>query len=165
MYQYDWGMPAPRPARVLILCTHNSARSQMGEALTRDAARHLGIPLDVHSAGTEATRVKEGAITVMAELGLDLGTHTSKTLYDLPDAQHFDYVITVCDSANEACPLYPGRTTRRHYPFVDPSGGSLDRWREVRDQMKLQFGAFVQALADGREAPDSYEDSPKVTAQ
>ncbi|MBX8466901.1 arsenate reductase ArsC [Deinococcus sp. LM3] len=149
--------------RVLILCTHNSARSQMAEALTRDAARRLGVNLEVHSAGTEATRVKDDAITVMNELGLDLSTHTSKTLWDVPDAQNFDYVVTVCDSAAEACPVYPGQTTRRHYPFVDPSGGSLDRWRAVRDQLRVQFEAFVQALKDGRDAPPTYEDSPAVT--
>lgn len=149
--------------RVLILCTHNSARSQMAEALTRDAARRLGVPLEVHSAGTEATRVKDDAITVMNELGLDLSTHSSKTLWDVPDSQNFEYVVTVCDSAAEACPVYPGRTTRRHYPFVDPSGGSLDRWRAVRDQLSVQFEAFVQALKDGRDAPPTYEDSPAVT--
>nr|WP_274704821.1 arsenate reductase ArsC [Deinococcus geothermalis] len=147
----------------MILCTHNSARSQMAEAITRDAARRLGVDIDVHSAGTEATHVKDEAKTVMAELGLDLSAHTSKTLWDVPDAQNFDYVITVCDSAAEACPVYPGKTTRRHYPFVDPSGGSLDRWRAVRDQVKTQFEAFVQALKDGRDVPPTYEDSPTVT--
>lgn len=148
--------------RVLILCTHNSARSQMAEALTRDAAHRLGVDLDVHSAGTEATRVKPDALTVMNELGLDLSTHTSKTLHDVPEAQHFDYVVTVCDSAAEACPIYPGHTLRRHYPFVDPSGGSLDRWRTVRDQLKIQFDAFVQALKEGRDVPPTYEESPAV---
>ena len=149
--------------RVLILCTHNSARSQMAEALTRGAARRLGVDLEVHSAGTEATRVKDDAITVMNELGLDLSTHSSKTLWDVPDSQNFEYVVTVCDSAAEACPVYPGQTTRRHYPFTDPSGGSLDRWRAVRDQLSTQFDAFVQALKDGRDAPPTYEDSPAVT--
>ncbi|AFD28016.1 arsenate reductase ArsC [Deinococcus gobiensis] len=148
--------------RVLILCTHNSARSQMAEALTRDAAHRLGVDLDVHSAGTEATRVKPDALTVMNELGLDLSTHTSKTLHDVPEAQNFDYVVTVCDSAAEACPIYPGHTLRRHYPFVDPSGGSLDRWRTVRDQLKIQFDAFVQALKEGRDVPPTYEESPAV---
>lgn len=148
--------------RVLILCTHNSARSQMAEALTREAARRAGLALEVHSAGTEATRVKDEARTVMAELGLSLDDHTSKTLHDVPDAQNFDYVITVCDSANDACPIYPGKTERRHYPFVDPSGGSLDKWREVRDQMKRQFDAFVDALAKGEPAPATYADSPAV---
>lgn len=150
--------------RVLILCTHNSARSQMAEALTREAARQAGLHLDVHSAGTEATRVKDDARTVMAEIGLSLDGHTSKTLDDVPDPQNFDYVVTVCDSAAEACPVYPGQTVRRHYPFVDPSGGSLDRWREVRDQLKAQFGEFVQALGNGTPVPGSYEPSPAVTA-
>ena len=118
----------------------------MAEALTRGAARRLGVNLEVHSAGTEATRVKDDAIPVMNELGLDLSTHTSKTLWDVPDAQNFDYVVTVCDSAAEACPVYPGQTTRRHYPFIDPLGGSLDRWRTVRDQLSTQFDAFVLAL-------------------
>ncbi|WP_022802581.1 arsenate reductase ArsC [Deinococcus ficus] len=158
-------MPAPHPTRVLILCTHNSARSQMAEALLRDAARRLDLDLDVHSAGTEATQVKDGARTVIAELGLNLDHHTSKTLWDVPDAQNFDYVITVCDSAAEACPVYPGRTERRHYPFMDPSGGSLDRWREVRDQLRGQFDAFALALKEGRPVPPTYEDSPAVTAQ
>lgn len=150
--------------RVLILCTHNSARSQMAEALVRDAARRDGLDLEVHSAGTEATRVKDDAKTVMAEIGLSLDGHTSKTLHDLPDAQNFDYVITVCDSAAEACPVYPAKTTRLHYPFVDPSGGSLDRWREVRDQLRAPFEAFVQALKQGQPVPESYKDSPAVTA-
>ncbi|ANE43976.1 arsenate reductase ArsC [Deinococcus puniceus] len=148
--------------RVLILCTHNSARSQMAEALTRDAARRLSLDLEVHSAGTEATRVKDDARTVMGEIGLSLDAHTSKTLWDVPDAQNFDYVITVCDSAAEACPVYPGKTNRLHYPFTDPSGGSLERWRAVRDQLRVQFDAFVQSLKDGQPVPATYENSPAV---
>lgn len=148
--------------RVLILCTHNSARSQMAEALTREAARRVGLDLDVQSAGTEATRVKDDAKAVMAEIGLSLDGHTSKTLWDVPDPQNFDYVITVCDSAAEACPVYPGKTHRLHYPFTDPSGSSLDRWRTVRDQLREQFEAFVQALKDGQPVPASYEDNPAV---
>ncbi len=147
--------------RVLILCTHNSARSQMAEALTRQEASQAGLTIEVHSAGTEATRVKEDAKTVMAEIGLDLSNHTSKTLYDLPDPWNFDYVVTVCDSAAEACPSYPATTTMRHYPFVDPSGGSLERWREVREQLKAQYEDVVQALEDGQEMPPSYAESPR----
>ena len=150
------------PPRVLILCTHNSARSQMAEALTRDAAQRLSLLLDVHSAGSEATRVKDDAKTVMAEIGLDLSGHTSKTLYDVPDPWNFDYVVTVCDSAAEACPVYPARTVRLHYPFTDPSGGSLERWRAVRDQLRVQFGAFVASLKAGSPPAPSYEDSPAV---
>ncbi|WP_043805323.1 arsenate reductase ArsC [Deinococcus gobiensis] len=148
--------------RVLILCTHNSARSQMAEALTREAARRAGLALDVHSAGTEATRVKDEAKTVLSEIGLSLDGHSSKTLWDVPNAQNFEYVITVCDSAAEACPVYPGQTQRLHYPFTDPSGGSLERWRAVRDQLAAQVDAFVQALRQGQPVPASYADSPAV---
>ena len=149
--------------RVLILCTHNSARSQMAEALTRAAAQRAGLDLDVHSAGTQATRVKEEASTVMAEIGLNLSGHTSKTLYDVSDPWNFDYVITVCDSAAEACPVYPAQTVRRHYPFTDPSGGSLERWRAVRGQLQAQFERFVTALQAGQPTPESYDHSPAVT--
>lgn len=148
--------------RLLILCTHNSARSQMAEALTRSAGRRVGLDLDVQSAGTEATRVKDEARTVMAEIGLSLDGHVSKTLWDVPDPQNFDYVITVCDSAAEVCPVFPGKTHRLHYPFIDPSGGSLDRWRAVRDQLKGQFETFVQALSNGQPVPTSYQASPEV---
>jgi len=148
--------------RILILCTHNSARSQMAEGLTRRAAQDLGVEIDVFSAGTEATSVKPNAIAVMAELGIDLSRNTSKTLYDLPDPWNFEYVVTVCDSAAEACPTYPAKTTMRHYPFVDPSDGSLDRWRVVRDQLDVQFTAFVQALKESQPVPASYELSPAV---
>lgn len=68
-------------------------------------------------------------------------------------------------SAAEACPVYPGQTTRRHAPCVNPSGGSLDRWREVRDQLNTWFGAFVQALGNGRPVPESGGDSPAAEAQ
>lgn len=149
--------------RVLILCTHNSARSQMGEALLRAVANQHEMHLDVHSAGTEATLVKEPAKTVMAELGISLEKHTSKTFHDVPDSQNFDYVITVCDSAAENCPVYPGKTTRRHYPFTDPSGGTLERWRTVRDQMKLELDDFVLALKESKEPRASYVEAPEVT--
>ncbi|WP_102125532.1 arsenate reductase ArsC [Deinococcus planocerae] len=143
--------------RVPSLCTHHSARSRMAEALTRHAARKLGVALEVHSAGTEATRVKEGARAVMTELGLSLDGHTSKTLWDVPDPQNFDHVITVCDFAAEACPVDPARTTRRPFPFADPSGGSLERWREVRDAVAPQFTAFVQGWREGTPGPTSPE--------
>ncbi|MGY2895344.1 arsenate reductase ArsC [Deinococcus sp. UYEF24] len=148
--------------RLLILCTHNSARSQMAEGLARKAAQDRGLDLEVFSAGTEATAVKANAVTVMAEIGIDLSANTSKTLFDVPDPWKFDYVVTVCDSAAEACPTYPASTTMRHYPFVDPSGGSLERWRIVRDQLGVQFTSFVRALEVGEIPPASYTDVPPV---
>ncbi len=136
--------------RVLVLCTHNSARSQMAEGWLRQQAADRGLELDVHSAGTERTSVKPDAIAAMAEVGIDLSTHTSKRLDEVEDPWAFDVVLTVCDSANEACPVYPARTTRLHVAFPDPSGHPLERWREVRDAIRDAMARLVGALADGR---------------
>src|SRR5205809_6311040 len=92
--------------RVLFLCTHNSARSQMAEGLLRHLA---GDRFEAYSAGTEATRVRPLAIKAMAELGIDISRQKSKTL-DRYLNEPFDRVITVCDDANESCPLFPGAT-------------------------------------------------------
>jgi arsenate reductase (thioredoxin) len=123
--------------RVLFLCTHNSARSQMAEGFLRAQA---GDRFEVASGGTEATRVHPLAIRVMDEVGIDLRGHTSKSLDRFLQAP-WDYVITVCDSANERCPLFPGPTTRLHWSFDDPSqatGSEADRlqtFRRVRDEI------------------------------
>src|SRR2546430_11535984 len=102
--------------RVLFICTHNSARSQMAEGLLR----HLGGErFEVFSAGTEATHVRPLAIRAMAELGIDISGQESKTLNRYLD-QAFDAVITGCDEANEACPVFLG-TERLHWSFHDPS--------------------------------------------
>ncbi len=150
--------------RILILCTHNSARSQMAEGWTRHFAHQHSFETEVWSAGTEATFVKPQALEVMSEVGIDLSHHTSKTLYDLPDPWNFDGVVTVCDSAAEACPVYPALTVKLHYPFVDPSGPDLEKWRTVRDQMRPQFEALVLALKNGTPLPPTYTDSPAVSA-
>lgn len=136
--------------RVLVLCTHNSARSQMAEGWLRHHAREEGLEAEIHSAGTEATRVKPEAIQVMREVGIDISAHASKTLHDLSDPWEFDLVLTVCDEANEACPAYPARTTRLHVSFPDPSGQDLERWREVRDAIGATSRALVHAVAEGR---------------
>jgi len=131
--------------RVLVLCTHNSARSQMAEGLLRALASDR---FDVASAGTEATRVHPLAIRAMDELGIDLRGHRSKTV-DRLLAEPWDYVITVCDSANERCPLFPGRTTRLHWSFEDPSAvtGSEDErlavFRQVRDAIAARLRGSV----------------------
>ena len=125
-------------ARVLFLCTHNSARSQMAEGLLRHLA---GSGFEVHSAGTEATLVRPLAIRAMEELGIDISGQESKTL-DRYLEEPFDYVITVCDDANEACPFFPGARNRLHWSFEDPSraGGSeeerLALFRRVRDEIR-----------------------------
>ncbi len=124
--------------KVLFLCTHNSARSQMAEGLLGHLA---GDRFEVHSAGTEATSVRPEAISVMAELGVDVSNQESKTL-ERYLKESFEYVITVCDAANEACPVFPGARRRLHWSFEDPSQATgteeerLDTFRSVRDEIR-----------------------------
>jgi arsenate reductase (thioredoxin) len=155
--------------RVLILCTHNSARSQMAEGWVRHHAASAGLDLDVWSAGTERTRVKPDAIAAMAEVGVDLARHTSKRLDEVPDPWSFDVVLTVCDAANETCPAYPARTTRLHVSFPDPSGHDLDRWREVRDAIGAMSDRLVAILARGDTPTEgalrSAGDAPEATGE
>jgi arsenate reductase (thioredoxin) len=131
--------------RVLVLCTHNSVRSQMAEGLLRALAAER---FDVASAGKEATRVHPLAIRVMDELGIDLRGHRSKTVDGLL-AEPWDYVITVCDGANERCPIFPGRTTRLHWSFEDPSataGSEEERlavFRRVRDGIAARLRGWL----------------------
>ena len=130
-------------ARVLFLCTHNSARSQMAEGLLRHLA---GDRFEAMSAGTEATRVRPEAISVMAEIGVDISSQESKTL-ERYLGEPFDYVITVCDDANEACPFFPGTQSRLHWSFEDPSkaeGSEEERlavFRRVRDGIEARVQA------------------------
>src|SRR4030095_3944102 len=120
--------------RVLILCTGNSARSQMAEGLLRQLA---GDKFEVARAGVSPTRVKREGIKVMGELGTDISGHQSKSVDEFA-GQEFDYVITVCDNANEQCPVFPGKTKRIHWSFEDPAalqGDELTRlvtFRRVR---------------------------------
>ena len=127
--------------RVLFICTHNSARSQMAEGLLR----HLGNErFEVFSAGTEATYVRPMAIQAMAELGIDISHQHSKTL-DRYLGEPLDDVITVCDTAAEACPVFPGATRRRHWSFEDPSKATgseaeqLGVYRQVRDEIRSRI--------------------------
>ena len=103
--------------RVLVLCTANSARSQMAEGLLR--ADH-GDQFEVESAGTRATHVRPEAIAAMKEIGIDISGHRSKAVDEFAD-QTFDYVLTVCDNANESCPIFPGHGNRIHHSFDDPA--------------------------------------------
>jgi arsenate reductase (thioredoxin) len=127
--------------RVLFLCSHNSARSQMAEGLLRHLA---GDRFEAYSAGTEATHVRPLAIRVMAELGIDIAHQESKTL-DRYFGEPFDVLITVCDQANESCPVFPGAKERRHWSLPDPSKatGTEDRqlavYREVRDAIRARI--------------------------
>lgn len=136
--------------RLLVLCTRNSARSQMAEGWLRHWAREMGVDLEVHSAGTEKTFVKEEAKRVMAEVGISLEGHVSKTLYELPDPWNFHLVLTVCDAAKEACPAYPAKTAKRHVFFPDPSGKPLGEWHRVRDALGRMARYLVENLKVGR---------------
>ncbi len=127
--------------KVLVLCTHNSARSQIAEAYLR---RFLGEQAEVHSAGTQPTRVHPHTLAVMAEEGYDLSTHTSKSVEQYL-GESWDYVITVCDSARETCPYVPARHNL-HVSFPDPSAGGIDGFRSVRDAIRLWAQNFAQSL-------------------
>jgi len=124
---------------VLVLCMHNSARSQMAEGLLR--ARH-GERYEVFSAGTEATEVRPLAIEVMDELGIDLSAHSSKTIGSFGD-RTFDVVVTVCDDAREACPHLPARKANLHESFEDPSAAT-----GTEDERRAVFRRVRDALAD-----------------
>src|SRR3954447_10604610 len=131
--------------RVLILCTGNSARSQMAEGLLR---RDAGERFEVESAGTKATFVRPEAIAVMRELGIDISGHRSKHLDEF-DGQRFDYVITVCDNAKESCPVFMGAVKRLHHSFEDPpppsEGTDEERmtiFRRVRDELRTYLQGF-----------------------
>ena len=138
--------------RLLILCTANSARSQMAEGWARHFAKLHNFDLEVFSAGTRATQVNPNAIAAMKEVDIDIRSHTSKTLYDLPDPWNFDLVLTVCDSAAEACPVYPAKTLRLHHSFPDPAGQNDEghAFREVRDLEKPILEKLILDLKAGR---------------
>ena len=133
--------------RVLFLCTANSCRSQMAEGLIN---HFLGDKIAAFSAGTEAIYVNLTAIEVMKEIGIDISRYQSKNLSTF-DGQSFDYVITLCGSANEACPLYIGATKKTHIGFDDPAKARgteeeiLKEFRRVRDEIKAKLTVFFQA--------------------
>lgn len=135
--------------KVLFLCTHNSCRSQMAEGLVN---ADLGERFEAYSAGTEATAVNPVAIRVLAELGIDISAHYSKTLDAFKD-ERFDHVITLCGSANEQCPLFFGGVKRVHIGFEDPSqlAGSeeqrLAAFRRVRDQIRTDIEEYLRGEA------------------
>ncbi|MCM8749571.1 arsenate reductase ArsC [Thermomicrobiaceae bacterium CFH 74404] len=127
------------PVRVLFLCTHNAARSQMAEALLRWLA---GGRVEAYSAGTEPSRVHPLAVQAMAELGVDISGAESKPVHRFL-GQRFDWVITVCDQAAEACPVFPGAARRLHWSLPDPSAASGSEEERLH-----QFRAFRDRLLD-----------------
>lgn len=131
--------------RVLILCTANSARSQMAHGLLNDLASDQ---FDVFSAGTKPSQVNPFAIEAMQQVGIDISHHTSDGI-DQYINQSFDYVITVCDKAAETCPIFPGPATRIHWGFPDPAAvtGSDDdilaSFAHVRDGLKQKLVGWL----------------------
>lgn len=135
--------------RVLFLCTGNSCRSQMAEGLLRKLA---GDEFDAASAGTNPTRINPMAIRVMAEAAIDITGQYSKSADEMK-GQQFDYVITVCDRAREACPFFPGDAKQHHWSFEDPAEASgteeerLSVFRRVRDEIAERVRDFLVAQA------------------
>lgn len=138
-----------RPFRVLFLCTHNSARSQMAEGLLRSLG---GDRFDVHSAGTVASQLRPEAIAAMTELGIDISAQSSKDLAPFL-GQSFDRVVTVCDEAKESCPIFPGARSTAHWSIDDPAavaGGDDERlaaFRRARDELRGRVAALVDEVA------------------
>jgi arsenate reductase len=132
--------------KVLVLCTGNSARSQMGEGLFRAEG---GEGFAVFSAGTRPGSVRPEAIAVMKEIGIDISGHRSKSVDEF-SGQPFDFVVTVCDNARDNCPVFPAGTARIHWSFEDPAAveGSeaerLSAFRRIRDQIHERVKAFVR---------------------
>ncbi len=135
--------------RVIFVCTHNSARSQMAEGMLRAWS---GDRFDVSSAGTVATYVRPEAVEVMAELGIDISSQSSKTLERfLGDS--FAWLITVCDDARESCPTLPGVRRQEHWSIADPSRAEGDRdarliaFRAARDDLRTHVERFLADAA------------------
>jgi arsenate reductase len=152
-------VPGVDPIRVLFVCTHNSARSQIAEALL---GRYGGADFEVASAGTEVSRVNPYAIRVLAELGIDWSAARSKPVTEFLD-QHFDYVITVCDRARESCPVFPGSTNSLHWGLDDPSeveGSDDDKlaaFRRTQVEVSARLRPFIEVAirAAGRRPTSS----------
>jgi len=132
--------------RILVLCTGNSARSQMGEGLFREEG---GAGYQVFSAGTRPSRVRPEAIAVMGEIGIDISGNRSKSVDEFA-GQAFDFVVTVCDRARDNCPVFPGATERIHWSLEDPAAVEgteeerLAAFRRIRDQLRERVKTFVQ---------------------
>ena len=144
--------------RILILCTGNSCRSHLAEGILRDVA---GDILDVASAGSKPVGyVHPMAIAVMKEAGIDISDHRSKHLSEYLDGS-VETVITVCGNADQACPVFPGRVNRHHWPFRDPAHATgTDEevravFRQVRDEIRRVFTAYAEGRRDGRKASGS----------
>ncbi|MDP9244690.1 MAG: arsenate reductase ArsC [Chloroflexota bacterium] len=136
---------ATSPERVIFLCTHNSARSQMAEGMLRAWG---GPRFDASSAGTVKTELRPEAVEVMREIGIDISAHTSKAIDQLA-GRDFDRLVTVCDEARESCPTLPGVTAQQHWQIDDPSAvretaeKRMAAFRRARDELAERVRALV----------------------
>ena len=133
--------------RVLILCTGNSARSQMAEGILRHDG---GEQFEVFSAGVNPSQLRPEAVEAMRELGIDISTHRAKSADEFM-GQDFAYIITVCDNAKETCPVFPGHAERIHQSFADPPPASVGTYdsrmaifRRVRDEIRAWMSGFIR---------------------
>lgn len=147
--------PTHSKPRILILCTGNSCRSHMAEGILHDAA---GDILEVHSAGSQPTgRVHPKAIAILAEIGIDISSHTSKHMEEFLH-RDIETVITVCGNADQACPVFPGQVHRHHWPFDDPAHATgteeeiLAEFRRVRDEIQRTFLDYATRRRNGDHA-------------
>ena len=137
--------------RVLFVCVHNSARSQMAEAFLK---KYGGDRFEVESAGLEPGKLNPVVVEVMKEVGIDISQNKTKSVFDFyKQGRQYDYVVTVCDeSQSGTCPVFPGKGERLHWGFVDPSGftGSSDeklmKTRGVRDQIETKVKDWLKAI-------------------
>ena len=133
-------------AKVLFLCTGNSARSQMAEALLR---KYAGDRFEAYSAGLEPKGVNPHTVRVLDDIGIDTSQHRSKSLREYLGRVNFGYLITVCSDAEQNCPIFPGVSVRLHWPFEDPAKfegtheEKLAKFREVRDQISARLKAWL----------------------
>jgi len=147
---------AAKKTKVLFVCTHNASRSQMAEGFLR----HLGGgAFDVYSAGTEPGKLHPLAVEAMAEIGVDISGQRAKSVDDFVQ-ERFDYVITVCDDAKEACPFFPNAANRFHWSFPDPSAAEgthkerLAVFRQVRDGIRTRVEDLLKQLRSAGESQD-----------
>ena len=150
----DWPSPSPQaePLRVLFVCTHNSARSQMAEALLRHESQGRTTAL---SAGSQPATIHPEAIRTMARLGIDISGQTAKPLETFA-GQSFDYVITVCDMAREVCPTFPGASRALHWGFYDPATiADPDERARAFEQTAQRLRSRIRYFLASRVAPDT----------
>lgn len=132
--------------RILFLCTGNSARSQMAEALMR---KYSGDKFEVFSAGLEPTMINPMTILVMNEVGISMQGYFSKSLTTFLGKQHFSYLITVCDNAEKKCPIFPGMGARLHWPFEDPAAfqgtpeEKIKKFRSTRENIEARIKEWL----------------------